>query len=265
MGESVPAGYVVSGGLMVVVGCVAAVLWRAHTGARWRWFWIGACLWTAAVAVKVAWALLANEAVLGLAERLPSFWRVALGTAYVGGQSAVCEMGFTLGAALLWGSMAARSRRAAGVGVGAGAVEAVLLGAVALAAWAFARSAHPEAAQARDAMRQAAAAQPLFWLVGPVERVSAILAHVGTRVCVLAGVARRRAAPVVVGFCLFAVLDGIAGFVHIMGLVGKSNMWWTELALAVVAAAAALAGGHYARNWPAPPQAPPDGGGAADA
>ncbi len=50
---------------MIVVAIAAVIAWRRISHAGFCWFWIGAGLWTVAVAVKVVCALLTNAAVIG--------------------------------------------------------------------------------------------------------------------------------------------------------------------------------------------------------
>ena len=70
-----------------------------------------------------------------------------------------------------------------------------------------------------------------MWLIGPVERVIAILCHASSRTLILLGVVHRRRMIIVWGFVLFTLLDGIAGGVHVSGKLGTFSPWWVELAL----------------------------------
>ena len=53
----------VPGVAMVLVSLLAVVTCRQMSGTAFKWFWAGAALWTVAVALKVVFALLANQAV----------------------------------------------------------------------------------------------------------------------------------------------------------------------------------------------------------
>ncbi len=82
-----------------------------------------------AVALKFTFAILTNPAVIGLLRRaLPYPIYVASGGLYVGVESSVFEMGFTILAGLIWRQLGKDSTRAIAIGVGAGAFEAFLLG-----------------------------------------------------------------------------------------------------------------------------------------
>ena len=70
---------------MMVVACGAVVLWRRRSGLALVWFWIGAGLWTVAVILKIASALLTNQAVvLFMKDRLAHVWFVVCAGAFVG-------------------------------------------------------------------------------------------------------------------------------------------------------------------------------------
>ena len=75
------------------------------------------------------------------------------------------------------------------------------------------------------------AVTPLFWLVAPVERISAVLVHASSRALVLLGLTYRRPMLVVWGFCIFALLDSVAGAAQLSGRIGTFSLWWVELAI----------------------------------
>ncbi len=124
--------------MMIVAG---ASVWfcRRWTHAPWRWFWVGAALWTVAVAVKFAIAIPLNHPLLsGLKSSLPYWAYLSLGSIYGGALTGVTEVLFTYIAGLRWRQMAATADRAVAVGAGAGAFEAALLAIAAAAATLFA-------------------------------------------------------------------------------------------------------------------------------
>ena len=217
---------------MLAVGSAAVIYWRWVSKVQLRWFWVGAGLWTVAVALKVVCALLTNKLVIGfLKEHLPHQLYVVAGAAFVGIQSSLFEIGLTLLAVLIWKQLGRDANRAIGIGVGAGAFEALVLGLTALVAVLACLSGVPGTERIREAIEKVAAATPLFWLLAPVERSIAILCHASSRALVLLGVSHRRPAMVVCGFLIFTMIDGIAGAAHLSGVLGKMSMWWIELAL----------------------------------
>lgn len=123
------------------------------------------------------------------------------------------EIGITLAAALIWRQVAKSSARGVVVGVGAGGFEAVLLGLLpvigALAAYAIGGQAYDRFQAGVNAV---ALTTPALWLVGPVERVIAILCHTSSRALVLLGVARGRWFwPFAAGFFVMTAIDAAAG------------------------------------------------------
>jgi len=217
---------------MILVAAVAVIYWRRASGARFRWFWIGAGLWTVAVAVKVAAALATSAAVIGwLKDCLPYPLFLVCAGVFGGLQSSLCEMGFTLLAVWIWRVLGRDAGRAIAIGVGAGAFEAMLLGVGSLVAVAVAIAGLPGTEPIRQELGKVAATTPLFWLVAPAERVIAILCHASSRALVLLGVTQRRWMMVFWGFVIFTLLDGIASAVLVSGKMGTFSIWWIELAV----------------------------------
>jgi hypothetical protein len=224
--------YLVPGLGMILVAAVAVIYWRRVSRVQWRWFWAGAGLWTIAVALKILCAILTNERVIGFVkEHLPFPLQVVVGGLFVGIQSSVFEMGFTLLAVLIWRSFGLSGRRAITVGVGAGAFEAFLLGLGSVASVVAFMAGAPGTEKIGEGLASAAASIPLFWLAAPIERVIAILCHASSRALILLGVAKQRSLLVLYGFLLFTFLDGVAGAAYVAGWVGSISVWWIELAV----------------------------------
>lgn len=243
---------------MIAVACLAVGAWRLRSHAAWRWFWVGAAVWTVGVALKVVWALLLNEPILvAMSGGLSHDLYLALGSIYIGLLTGVFEIGITLIAGLIWRGMARDPARGVAVGVGAGAFEALLIG---LAVLAGALAALLTTGQIREQVVAAIAGPadmtPLFWLAGPVERVIAIACHVASRALVLVGIARRkRVLPFLVAFLLMSAIDAVAGYVHLSGVLGSASPWWIELALAPAAVVSVPFLIWSIRHWPSPESA----------
>jgi hypothetical protein len=215
---------------MILVSLLAVVVWRRASGAEFQWFWAGAGLWVAAVTLKVAFSLLANQAAVNFLHRAlpPVLFFPGIGL-YLGAVSAAFEVGLTWLVGLRWKVVGRDSRRAIAVGVGAGAVEALVLGCVALATW-LAAAAGEDMAEDRGYLLARAAVTPLFWLEPAAGRLIALLGHVSTRALVLLGVADRSPWIVLSGFAIFAIVDGIgAALLHSQVFAGRS-MWWIDAA-----------------------------------
>lgn len=217
---------------MMVVAVIALGVCHQKLRPQSRWFWIGAGLWTIAVVLKLAAALLTNQAVFGFLHRmLPHPVYVACGGLYVGIQSSVFEMGFTILAGLIWSQLGKDFARAIAIGVGAGAFEAFLLGLLAVVGVAVILMGTPGTEGAATAIRAQQDVTPVFWLVAPVERITAVLVHASSRALILLGLTYRKLMMVFWGFWIFALLDSVAGAAQLSGRLGTFSLWWIELAI----------------------------------
>ncbi len=217
---------------MIAVGAAAVVYWRKISGLGSAWLWLGAGLWTVAVALKFASALALNQKVIGLlAAKHSAPLLLAGGAVFLGIESAFFEVGLTFAAVLIWRPLGRDAPRAIGIGVGAGAFEALLLGLAVLTAGVIALRGTASGLETAEEIQKAAAATPLFWLALPFERAIAILGHAASRALVLLGTAHRRPTMICWGWLLFALVDGIAGAFQLTGKVGRISMWWIELAV----------------------------------
>ena len=238
---------------MMIVAVLAAVYWCRAARCQVRWLWVGAGLWTVSVALKVVCALLTNGPVIGLMkEHLPYSLLVVGGGLYVGIQSSVFEMGFTLLAVLIWRQLGRDADRAIGVGVGAGAFEALLLGIATFAAMLAMLLGVPGLEAVRAELETAGAVTPLLWLVAPVERIIAILCHASSRALILLGVVKGKPMMVFWGFLIFTLIDSIAGAAHVSGRLGTFSMWWIEVAILPVALVSIPILRWCCKRWPHP-------------
>jgi uncharacterized membrane protein YhfC len=217
----------VSGGLMMLVALVAVFWWQHRSKTQMRWFWAGAGIWTAGVALKFAVAVLLNPIFVGTPGH-PARLGLAAGIIYCGLMTGIFEIGATLAAALIWRRLAVEPNRAVAVGLGAGAFEALLVGLTAFAGCLIA-VAVGQGDRVLQALAGPSASTPLLWLVGPVERVIAIAAHTAARVLVLQAVAHRRWLGFWGGFAWLSMVDLLAGVALLTGMTKSSSLWWTEL------------------------------------
>jgi uncharacterized membrane protein YhfC len=245
----------VSGILMIVVGIASVVAVRLRWAVPMRWFFAGAAVWLVGVALKFAWAMALNRPILASLE--PSMGQVGYlvaGSLYIGMLTGVFEIGITLAAALIWRSLSRAATRAIAVGVGAGAVEAILLGAATTIGALVVMLNIPGTEALREQLATTGPTSAL-WLIGPTERLIAILCHTGARVLVLLAIARSRWSLFWYGFLILTGLDAIAGYLHLGGLVGSVNLWWVELALLPFALLSLGALRWCVKTWPQPEEA----------
>ena len=233
-----------SGILMVLVGVGTAAMAKWKWRISWRWLWCGALLWVIAVAVKILIAFLLNKPLLGaLKNLLPNPLYLILGSSYLGLLTGLTEVAITLAAGLIWRRLALDARRAVGIGLGAGAIEAALLGLGALAASVTTTSIHgiPSTFSAT------------LILAPVIERLSVIPCHAAARVMALYTVATRRWLWFWAGFGLLSAIDAVAGFYHLMNWPNAVNPWLLELPLIVFPVLSIPILQYLCRHWP--PQA----------
>ena len=224
---SSPAPGLVGAGCMMLVAFASVWFWRRSSGVAWRWFWVGAAVWTVAVAVKLAIAFATNGPVL-LASKplLPRWAYLTVGTIYGGALTGVTEVLLTAVAALIWRRMAADAARGVAIGVGAGAFEAALLatgaGVVAVLISMGVKLGEDVSA---SAMTWATAFPPA------IERATAIACHTASRALVLLAIARGRWSLFFYGFALLSGLDALVMFLYLTGRVGTMSPWAMEALL----------------------------------
>ncbi len=222
----------IPGAGMILVAALSIALCKGWAGSKFRWMWVGAGLWFVAVALKLVCAILANQSIFALLERsLSHFWYVALGSMYVGVSSAVFEIGLTFVAVMIWRDLGRSADRAIGIGVGAGAFEAALLGVSSAASAVVLYMGLPGSDEIGKALQASSVHASALWLVPIVERVLAISCHASSRALVLLGVTHRKPLMILAGGAIFAYIDSVAGFAHLSGALTTHSVWWIELAI----------------------------------
>jgi len=211
------------------VACAGIACWSLVAGTAAGWFWAGAALWAVAVALKLLCAQTAGKSVTGFLHAQLSYSGFVVSSGlYTGIQSSAFEMGLTLLAVFIWPSLGQEAGRAIAVGIGAGAVEALLLGASGLISACYGP---PGTTGANSGKAPETSATPLFWLLGTVERIIALLCHASSRALLLLGAVHGSYYMIFWGVALFSLLDGVAGAVHVSGKVRTVSLWWIELTL----------------------------------
>ena len=229
------------GALMVLIGLGAAALAKWVLRIQWRWLWCGALLWAIAVAAKFMIALVLNRPLLGaLKNHLPNPLYLTLGSSYIGLLTGVTEVAITLAAGMIWRRLACDARRAVGIGLGAGAIEAVLLGLAAVAG---------NIAMSAQGMSPPIVSATTI-LAPAVERIMTIPCHAVVRAMALYTVATRRWSWFWGGFAFFSAVDGLAGFLYLTNAVNTINPWLIELSFVAFPVVAIPILRYLWRNWP---------------
>ncbi len=244
------------GGSLAMAGVAVSsiAIWRYLSGTPLRWFLAGAGIWAAGVALKFLFAAALYEPGLAaMRSALPSWAYLTLGSLHGGLFTGVFEIGGTLAAGLIWRSLAREARRAVAVGIGAGALEALLLALPLLATGVAGLPGMPDRAMVLDALAETSANTWTDWLVPPAERLLALLGHTGSRVLVLLTVATGRWRWFWYGFLMLTVGDGVATYFDLSGQLETISIWWVELALSPIAIISVPIIIWCVRGWPAHP------------
>ncbi len=204
--------------LMILVGYVAVFFGRKRWKTPWSLFAAGALLWVVSVAAKAGFALLLNAPVYRLLHTaLPSFPANVVFWCYIGSLTGFFECGiFLLVARQIWKKVW-NWEAAASIGVGFGAMEAVALGVGAAVAAAL----HGQPVVSVDVASS---------LIGPVERVIALLIHIASVVMIIYAITQHRWIWFAAAFVFKSGVDAVAAFVLLTGMM-KTHPWCAELFL----------------------------------
>ena len=231
---------ITTGLLMILVGLSTVVVAKWIWQIPFQWFCCGALLWAIAVVAKVFIAGLTLDSVLGeLQNHLPKPMYLALGSGYIGLLTGITEPVATLAAGSIWRQLTYDARRALGIGLGAGAVEAIYFGTLAIVA-----SAEMYGSQAGFGTSV---------LAPVIERLILIPCHAAVRAMTLYAIATGRWSWFWGGFAILSVMDSIAGFYHLTD--GKTNLWLIEFSFLPFAVLSVALLRYLWRHWPPPASA----------
>lgn len=253
----------VPGLLAAAVGVAAAVGWQRRSRARLSAQVMGGAAWAVSVTLKIAWALPMNAAIHRALPRLvgsrvaePLFWL------YVGLLTGIFEVGITLAVVRFTRLRRAETGEAVAFGVGFGATEAVVVGAlgmVPVALLLLAPSILPR--EAKEAL-SAAHGGPMSlasMVFPPLERASTLVFHVVTCALVIHGFRVHRPWRWFgVAFAYKSAVDAVAAWAILSFGVKTSNarLAGLELGLATFAVASGWALHYLLRTNAAPRRAP---------
>jgi uncharacterized membrane protein YhfC len=243
----------VSGCLVILLTVAVTLWWMKYSQRAWRWLFVGASVWFVGVVFKFVFASFANAPLLEvLKSSLSNFLYLAFGSVYVGLLTGIFEIGITLVFALLIRQMWESPQNALGIGLGAGLVEAFLIGLSSISSFTMVMVGSASSDAITGALSQAAVVTPLLWLISSVERMIAILCHASSRVLVLFAVARRKQRFFWAGFLILTAIDAIAGYFHLAALVNQISTWWVEFLLLPFAVISIPVIRWCFKNWPSP-------------
>jgi len=222
----------VSGALIIIICVVLLIGWKVKSNSSFKWPLIGAGAWFVGVVLKFGFAYLFNNPILEvLKESFGQTGYLSLGSIYIGLLTGVFEIGVTLVFVLLIKGIYENAQRGIGIGLGAGTIEALLLGFSQIGAFAMVISGSPGSSDIITGLVNATVHTPLVFLVAPVERIIAILCHTSSRALVVLSVVRKKQIYFWAGFLIMTAIDAIAGYAHLAGYVNTVSTWFIELAL----------------------------------
>ena len=229
---------VATGKLMALVGALAIWGWMRRFGVRWRFFLIGGAIWVVGVALKFGWALPLNQPILkALGESLPGHAAFVASVIYIGLLTGLFEIGVTIVAARRWPGLSQNAAQAIAIGIGAGATEALVLGAL--------------LALSTVGNQDAAVFGPQSLSLVPVaERALALLCHAASRALVFFAAATRRWRWAWAGFALLTAVDTVAGVFLLHRGQAALSPWLLELAIVPFALVSILGLIVLVKRWP---------------
>lgn len=244
------AGMLVSGIVVIIISGVTVVWWKRRYRSSIKWVWIGGGIWAVGVALKFAFAFSLNTPILAwITQVFGNTGHLIIGSAYIGTLTGIFEIGITLLFAVLIKKGYADPAQAIGIGIGAGTIEALLIGFSQIGSMVFVMAGFPGSNEALGSLAQTMSLNPLFFMLAPMERAITILCHTSSRVLALYAVMRRKYLYFWAGFLLMTLIDAIAGYVHLAGLMDRISMWYIELALLPFALISIPIIQWCSRNW----------------
>ena len=241
----------VSGILIITICLVLLIKWKVKSTESFIYPLIGAAAWLISIIIKFLFAYWLNDPILGFIKS--SFGQtgyLSFGSIYIGALTGIFEIGIALIFVLFIKKIYENAERGIGFGLGAGTIEAMLIGFSQVGALIMVISRSPGSSDVLAGYGTIAGNTPLLFLVAPVERIIAILCHTSSRALVVLAVTRRKQIYFWIGFLIMTGIDAIAGYVHLAGYVNTISTWWIELVLLPFALLSIFIIKWYYRNWP---------------
>ena len=241
------------GGTGMVLVALGFVLYAAVRRLGWGYLGLGALAWIITVVVKFLWALPVNPRLYpALTQALPGPVGAGLFDLYVGLLTGFTEV------ALVWLVMRYTRlgrvpwQRALAFGIGFGAIEALLLGLGSLAT-ALAVLLAPQAIPAQ-ALAQLAVMNNILYGIAPiVERFFTVWVHIFCNVLIFFSIAKMQVRWFWLSFWFKSMLDAVAGFAQISGVISSvEGIWAIETIVVLFGIVGWLGVRWLAQRYPAP-------------
>ncbi len=222
----------VSGVLIIAICLVLLIKWKTKSSESFIYPLIGAAAWFVSITVKFLFAYWLNGPILKfIKSSLGQTGYLSLGSIYIGSLTGIFEIGIALIFVLFIKRLYENAQRGIGFGLGAGTIEAMLIGFSQIGALVMVISGAPGTSDVTAGYSNIASNTPLLFLVAPIERIIAILCHTSSRALVVLAVARRKQIYFWIAFLIMTGIDTIAGYVHLANYIGTVSTWLVELVL----------------------------------
>ena len=245
--------FLASGLLIIAVCLILLIKWKVKTAESFIYPLLGAAAWFISIIAKFLFAYWLNNPILEFIKS--SFGQtgyLSLGSIYIGALTGIFEIGIALVFVLFIRKLYENAERGIGYGLGAGTIEALLIGFSQIGALIMLVSQAQGSSKIITEYSSLASNTPLLFFVAPVERIIAILCHTSSRALVVLAVAKKKQIYFWLGFLIMTGIDTIAGYAHLAGIVNTISTWWIELTLLPFAILSILIILWYFKNWESP-------------
>jgi uncharacterized membrane protein YhfC len=222
------------GGTGMILVALGFIVYAAKRRSGWGYMGLGALAWVVTVAVKIVWSLPVNPRLYpALTGAFPGGIGSGLFDLYVGLLTGLTEV------AMVWLVLRYTRlgrvgwERALAFGIGFGALEALLLG---LSSFITALVAilSPHIIPAEALAQIAVMNNPLYGLAPIVERFFTIWVHILANVLIFFSIARMQARWFWLAFWYKSLIDLVAGYAQICGILATIEGIWTIEAIVVL-------------------------------
>lgn len=210
---------------------IVSVLWVLSLGAVWSVLLLGGLAWIISVALKFAWAIPLNKPIINfLKSKLPANLAGPISWTYIGLLTGIFECGVALAFVLKFPMLGqANWQNALAFGIGFGAMEALLLGLLALWGVGYHKF-RPESIPKEEMNKWEITSNRLLMIPIPIaERIFTLFIHIFTKVLIILAVQQNNYILFWYSFGFKSMVDAIAGWMHlekdIRNVTKASQMW----------------------------------------
>lgn len=238
-------------GILIIITCILLLIkWKVRSAESFIYPLLGAAAWFISIIAKFLFAYWLNTPILEfIKSALGQTGYLTIGSLYIGSLTGIFEIGIALVFVLSIKKLYENAERGIGYGLGAGTIEALLIGFSQVGAFIMLITGSPGSDNMITEYSSLASNTPVLFLVAPVERIIAILCHTSSRALIVLAAAKRKQIYLWLGFLIMTGIDAVAGYAHLAGYVTTVSTWWIELALVPFAILSIIIIIWYYNNW----------------